>query len=213
MVIKTYVEIRLRNSAFATGGKFAGQNPSTVQFIVGNKSNSNQALSDFHQSLVITCNSLMLTKEEFGQLGVGPKLQLADLSSAGILYVKYNNRVLSTFEIANFSYDIITKVEKVQSLVTAPLSFSTYIPITFVLDKVLISFSGVVTETVQTIYVTSDGTEFVLDSQALVASSVYTYLDSIDVDEGDQIKVTCTDGGGVETATAIIFVKRRWDGQ
>jgi len=192
---------------------FYGQNPEDVEFIVANKSNANQGLADFHQILRITTNPIYLTKQEFGQLGVGPRLELADLNDSGILYIKYNNKVLSTFEIANFTYDIIQKVEAIQDLDAAALSMATDIPIPFVLDKVMISFNANVTETVVTYYVTSDGTEIPIDTQALVAVPVYTYFANILVDDGDQIKVTCTDNMGGAIATAYIFVQRRWDGQ
>ena len=175
--------------------------------------NSNQGMASKYSMLRVGINPIRLSKQQFALLGVSLRLELSELNEKGIIYVKCNNAALSTFEIANYNYDIITKVTGTQDLSVAALSLATDIPIGFILDKVMISFSGNVTETVQTVYVASDGTEFVLNSQALAGASVYTYMADVNVDELDQIKVTCTDGGGVEIATAMIFIKRRWDGQ
>jgi len=203
----------LRDTAFQIGGKFYGHNAQDVVFIVGNKSNSNQSVSDAHQILRISTSSLRLSKQDFGRLGVGPRLELADLSECGILYVKYNNRVLNTLEIANFTYDTIQKIKGVQDLSADALSLSTQIPMQFTLDKVLISFSGNVSETVTVYYITSDGDEIKLDQQVLVAEAVYAYIADMKIDEPDQVKVTCTNSGGVEVATVYIFTEIRWDGQ
>jgi len=210
---KNYINIRLRPSVFNAGGIFYGQNPSDVIYSVSGMTNSNQGMASKYSMLRIGINPIRMSKQQFAQLGISLRLELSELNETGIIYVMYNNTDLSTFEIANYNYDIITKVTGIQDLTVAALSLATRIPVGFVLDKVMISFSGNVTQTVQTVYVVSDGTEFVLDSQALVAVSVYTYMADVNVDELDQIKVTCTDAGGVETATAMIFIKRRWDGQ
>ena len=211
--VETYVEIGLRDTAFQAGGKFFGRNPSDVVFVLGNSTNSNQGVGDTHQILNVTVNPISLTKQSFGKLGVGPRLELADLSEQGILYVKINDRVLNTFEIANFTYDIVQKISVVQDLAVAALNLSTQIPISFILDKILISFSGSVSETVTTYYVNSDGTEIPINTQVLVGASVYTYLADMKIDELDQVKVTCTNSGGAKIATAYIFAEIRWDGQ
>jgi len=212
-VLKNIVDIRLNPTAFQTGGRFAGLSPKDVQFILGSKSNSNQSYSDYQQPLRVTYTGLSLTKEAFGRLGVAPKLELAELYEQGILYVKYNNRILSAFEISNFCYDIITKVKEVQDLSVGPLSMVTEVPVAFTLDKVLISFSGNVTETVTVSYITSDGDAITLDTQNLAAVSVYSYIAGVSVQELDQIRVTCTDNNHLQTATAYIFIERRFDGQ
>lgn len=208
------MDIRIRETAFHVGGKFYGKDPKDIVFIVGHKTNSNQGFSDFHQTLRLTTNTTRLTKQEFGTLGVAPRLELANLNQQGIIYVKVNERVLNTFEIGNFTYNTIRKITASQDLSVDELNLSTQIPIMFNLDKVLVSFTGNVNETITTSYITSEGDEIVLDSQTLAAASVYTYIsDGLKVAELDQIKVNCTDVGGAETATAYIFAEIRWDGQ
>ena len=136
-------------------------------------------------------------------------MELGLLQVQGLIIAKLNNKALNDFEIANFQISNIEKVTGAQNLAVGSLSLSTTMAVPFSLDKVLVSFSGAVTQTVQTLYVDSNGVEYLLDSQSLVAAQVYLYQPTVPirVTELDNIKVTCTNATApAVTATANIFV-------
>ena len=96
-----------------------------------------------------------------------------------------------------------------QDLSEDPLAFTTSLPSkTFKLEQVIIKATGVITETVTITLDSASGSAYdvVLQEVVLVAEEDFVYRPQGEANfqAGDQIKVQCTDTGGVETVSVIV---------
>ncbi len=98
-----------------------------------------------------------------------------------------------------------------QDLTAAALSYTTSIARKFKLSSIHFKATGNITETITITKDSKQGATYdtVLKSISLVAQSSYVYRPEADEDfqSGDEIKIQCTDAGGVETIKGVIKVR------
>lgn len=93
-----------------------------------------------------------------------------------------------------------------QDLSVAALSYTTTFGRKFKLEQVYFKASQPITETITIKAVLADGTELVLASRSIVAAREYKYRPQGEENfqEGDEIKVACTNANLLGTITAIV---------
>lgn len=92
--------------------------------------------------------------------------------------------------------------ETSQNLALAALDYTTSTGRARKVEMVLLNFSQAVSETITISLVSSGGTSYVLQEVVLIAETDFAYRPQgqLNLQEGDEIQVECTNVGGVGTA-------------